>query len=296
MRHVQRPDGPWPQFAFKLAPHGALIISKPLGHLQKRAGSVQHLGPVKADQRLFGLEFGSIDHQPVHRDPGQRELGIGGMWRKPFVVLPVPGHVDGLASALTDPDVQRAILAQPGHPVHLAVYEWSGPVYQRLLLDWTAIRDSDSLLRISVRLAAAERHPAPPGTALGNAMRFGAGLLAGGPDCRKRTLDISGDGKSNFGPHPRDIRMTLSATDLTLNALVIGADAPETGNTRQVELTELSAYFNAWVITGPGAFVETANGFEEYQSAMTRKLLRELETLTISSLEPGTTTDPVTLP
>jgi len=201
-------------------------------------------------------------------------------------------QLDGLAFALIDPDVQRAILAQPGHPVHLAVYEWSGPAYQRLLLGWTAIRDPDTLFRISAHLAATQRHPAPPGTALGNAMQFGAELLAGGSDCRKRTLDISGDGKSNFGPHPRDIRMALSATDLTLNALVIGTDAPETGETRQVELAELSAYFNAWVITGPGAFVETAVGFEDYQSAMTRKLLRELETLAMSSLGPDTATDP----
>jgi len=30
-------------------------------------------------------------------------------------------QLDGLASALTDPDVQRAMLAQPGNPVYLAV-------------------------------------------------------------------------------------------------------------------------------------------------------------------------------
>lgn len=204
-------------------------------------------------------------------------------------------QLDGLAYALIDPEVQRAILAQPSHPVHLAVYEWSGPGYQRLLLDWTEIRGSEALLRVSAHLAAARRRPAPPGTALGNAMRFGAELLKDGPDCLKHTLDISGDGKNNFGPHPRDIKMTLSlgsSGDLTLNALVIGADAPEIGDQRQVELPELSAYFKAWVITGSDAFVETAIGFEDYQAAMTRKLLRELETLAMSSLDAGKTNGP----
>ena len=196
-------------------------------------------------------------------------------------------QLDGLAAALLDPDVGYAILAQPGRPVHIAVYEWSGPQYQRLLLGWTEIVSGDTLERVSAHLAGLQRHPAPPGTALGNAMEFGAALLREGPQCRKRTLDISGDGKSNFGPHPRDIRNRLASQALTINGLVIGADAPEIGNTRQVEIAELSAYYNAWVITGPDAFVETAIGFEDYRMAMTRKLLRELDTLAVSSLGGG---------
>jgi len=200
-------------------------------------------------------------------------------------------QLDGLASALIDPDVQNAILAQPDNPVHLAVYEWSGPQYQRLLLGWSNITGSGTLFSVSSHLAGLNRHPATPGTALGNAMMFGVNLLANGPPCWKRTLDISGDGKSNFGPHPRDIRAGLppssSPNAVTINALVIGSDAPVVGDTRQVEIAELSAYFNAWVIFGPDAFVETAIGFEDYRQAMIRKLLRELDTLAVSSLDPG---------
>jgi len=193
-------------------------------------------------------------------------------------------QLDGLASALTDPDVQRAMLAQPGNPVYLAVYEWSGPDYQRVLLDWIAITEPQTLQYAANRLANLTRGPAPPGTALGKAMQFGADLLANGPGCQKYTLDISGDGKSNFGPHPRDIRNALAHRSLTINALVIGADAPVIGDARQVELSELSAYYRAWVVTGQRAFVETAIGFENYRDAMIRKLLRELETLAVSSL------------
>lgn len=194
-------------------------------------------------------------------------------------------QLDGLATALADPEVQRAILAQPETPVYLAVYEWSGPKYQRLLLNWTAIDSHKALTGVWTHLSRQSRRPAPPGTALGNAMQFGANLLASGPDCWKRTLDISGDGKNNFGQHPRDVRHSLSRDALTINALVIGVDAPATGDTRQIELGELSAYFRAWVITGPDAFVETATGFHEYHAAMVRKLLRELETLAVSSLQ-----------
>ena len=195
-------------------------------------------------------------------------------------------QLDGLASALRNGEVEHAFLARTGNPVHITVFEWSGPHYQRLLLNWTAITDRATLFTASAHLAGLTRRPAPPGTALGNAMQFGADLLASGPDCWQRTLDISGDGKSNFGPHPRDIRRSLSRGAITINALVIGADAPVGGDTRQVEIAELSAYFSAWVISGGEAFVETAIGFEDYQNAMTRKLLRELDTLAVSSRQP----------
>jgi hypothetical protein len=71
---------------------------------------------------------------------------------------------------------------------------------------------------------------------------------------------------------------------VTINALVIGADAPSSSDRRQVEIAELSSYFRTEVVLGPDAFVMTALGFEDYQAAMTRKLLRELEVLAIGSL------------
>lgn len=193
-------------------------------------------------------------------------------------------QIDGLAAALRHPDVWRALLAMPAAPVRLAIYEWSGPDYQRLLLDWTPIADADTLSRVVNRLGRQQRRTAPPGTALGTAMHTGASLLAQQPDCWKRTLDISGDGKRNVGPHPRDVRDDLAATGLTINALVIGADAPSFGDIRQADIGELSSYFKAYVITGPDAFVETAIGFEDYEAAMVRKLKRELEGLALSAL------------
>lgn len=242
--------------------------------------------------RLFGLILGPILGLSL-------AMMAGPVWaqcRQALILgLDVSGSVskreyrlqlDGLASALIDPDVQGALLAQTSSPVYLAVYEWSGPRYQRMLLDWTAVTSQRVLFDISNSLSARQRTPAPPGTALGNAMQFGADMLATGPQCWKRTLDISGDGKSNFGRHPRDVRLSLETRDLTLNALVIGADATATGGGRQVGIAGLSAYFRAWVITGPDAFVETATGFDDYRAAMTRKLLRELQVMAVSSLSP----------
>ncbi|MFT7593700.1 MAG: hypothetical protein ACI8R4_001016 [Paracoccaceae bacterium] len=193
-------------------------------------------------------------------------------------------QLDGLAGALLNPEVAQALLVQPAAPVHLAVFEWSGPAYQRILLDWTPITDPATLAQVASHLTSRHRAPAPPGTALGSAMQFGAALLADKPDCWKRTFDISGDGKHNFGPHPRDVQHTLSTLPITLNALAIGSDSPPLGDTRQVEIAELSSYFSAWVISGPGAFVETAQGYHDYRAAMIRKLKRELQGLVVSAL------------
>ena len=172
----------------------------------------------------------------------------------------------------------------PGAPVRLAVYEWSGPNDQDVIVEWTTLHDSATVYRIADQLAAVTRSITSPATALGTAMQTGAALLAMQPECWKRTLDISGDGKHNLGPHPRDVSNRLQHEGLTINALVIGADSPGIGDLRQVEIGELASYFDAYVKTGPDAFVETAIGFEDYHAAMVRKLKRELEGLILSSL------------
>lgn len=196
-------------------------------------------------------------------------------------------QLDGLAAALRHPDVVRALLSMPSAPVRLAVFEWSSTDYQRRLVDWTELAGAGDIAAVAQRLAGTARAAAPPGTALGTAMRHGADLLAQAPDCWKRTLDVSSDGRRNVGPQPRDVRAALAGRGLTVNALVIGADAPRGGGARQAEIGALSAYFRAWVITGPGAFVETALGFETYEAAMVRKLLRELQAPSLAGLLPA---------
>lgn len=191
-------------------------------------------------------------------------------------------QLDGLASAFSHPDVAGAVLSPSGAPMRLAVYEWSGPQDQKMIVPWTTLSDAGALSSVIARLRATTRSPANPSTALGTAIAFGAALLARQPDCWKRTLDISGDGQSNTGPRPQDISGLPVMDGVTVNALVIGPGvnaAAETGSEG-----DLQGYFRARVIRGPGAFVETAKGFSDYQGAMVRKLLREMEGLALSRL------------
>ncbi len=193
-------------------------------------------------------------------------------------------QINGLAAAFDNVAVRDALLSSPGAPVSVMVYEWSGPSDQAVIAPWVTMVDAASLNGFIETLQQTARRDVSPGTALGTAMALGAVYLDEKPACWKRTLDISGDGKSNLGPRPRDVKDAISARGVTVNALVIGADGSGFGGQGQGEIGELSSYFRAEVITGPDAFVETALGFDDYEAAMTRKLLRELEVLAVSGL------------
>jgi hypothetical protein len=204
--------------------------------------------------------------------------------------LDVSGSVDsaeyalqmqGLANALMHPEVQGALLAIPSSPVSLAVFEWSGPASQRVTLPWTVIDSPDAIADAASTLSSAARPASEPSTAIGAAMLGGVSLLRKQSTCTKQTLDLSGDGISNTGSHPRDIIGT-ALNGITINGLVILPTREEaTKGTSQ-----LSDYYQAFVLRGPDAFVETANGFADFEAAMVRKLKRELEGLTLSANAP----------
>jgi hypothetical protein len=205
--------------------------------------------------------------------------------------LDVSGSVDareyrlqmgGVAAALEDPEVREKLMAMPSAPVRLMVFEWSGPGDQAIVVPWTAIDSQAALDSVIATLRQTERRDASPGTALGVAMSEGNRHLAQQAECWKRTLDLSGDGKSNLGPRPRDVRDRITRSGITINALVIGVDDPSMGDIRQADIAELSSYFRAEVVLGPDAFVQTALGFADYARAMTQKLIRELDGLVLS--------------
>lgn len=193
-------------------------------------------------------------------------------------------QMDGLAAALDSAKVRQALMTLPGTPVHLLIYEWSGPQDPAVILPWTPVTGPQVLNEIIAVLRAQERRDSTPGTALGMAMREGVRHLDQRVECWKRTLDLSGDGKSNLGPRPVDIKPEVAPTGITINALVIGTDTASLGDIRQAEISGLSAYFQANVIVGSDSFVETALGFEDYAHAMARKLERELETVVLGHL------------
>lgn len=182
----------------------------------------------------------------------------------------------GLAAALIAPEVQRAVFASK-LPIAMAVYEWSGRYNQELLLDWRLIDSPTALLEVAETIGLSKRSHNEFPTAMGYALGFGAGLLDRAPACLFQTLDMAGDGKNNEGFPPAAAYAEFPFTGVTVNGLVVNAADFE----GEVSLIE---FYRTEVLHGPGAFLEIAQGFEDYERAMRRKLERELAPRTIGSL------------
>nr|WP_187430515.1 DUF1194 domain-containing protein [Roseobacter litoralis] len=174
----------------------------------------------------------------------------------------------GLVAALTSPEVNAAFFATNQY-VALAAFEWSGRYNQEVLLDWTPIHSPADLLGAANQIAKSKRSHNDFPTAMGYALGFGAGMLERAPSCLYKTIDIAGDGQNNEGFGPLSAYGAFPFSDVTVNGLVVnGADyEAETG---------LIAFYKSQVLHGPGAFIEIAQGFEDYERAMRRKLEREL--------------------
>ncbi len=174
----------------------------------------------------------------------------------------------GLVSALTAPEVRAAFFASDD-PVALAVYEWSGRYNQEILLDWILIDSPAALLSAAEVIAASTRSHNEFPTAMGYALGYGAKMLARAPVCLNQTLDMAGDGQNNEGFGPQLAYREFPFAGVTVNGLVVNA-------AEFASETELVAFYQNEVLWGAGAFMEVAQGFEDYENAMRRKLEREL--------------------
>lgn len=179
----------------------------------------------------------------------------------------------GVAAALLDPEVTAAILAAGG--VWLYSFEWSGRRQQVPHLGWTLLSDAAAIARAAARIAGAPRSHDDFPTALGYALGYAMIQHARAPaTCRRRVIDVSGDGITNDGFKPRHAYAAHDMTGVTVNALVI----EEGGGA-------VTAYFRGSVIRGPGAFLERAAGYRDYVRAMRRKLLREIALPGLAALD-----------
>lgn len=181
----------------------------------------------------------------------------------------------GLANALIDPAVQSAFLINSA-PVAVQVFEWSGRYNQHILVDWTMIQGADDLLELSLAIAQSKRLHNDFPTAMGFSLGFAATQFARGPDCAARTIDVASDGINNDGFSPTEAYAAFPFEDVTVNGLIV--------NTADVgSISDLASFFQSEVIRGTGAFVERADGFEDYERAMSRKLIRELTAMLIGT-------------
>lgn len=179
----------------------------------------------------------------------------------------------GLASALDATDIRDAILRGGAGDVALAVYEWSGRFQDKMHLDWTLLRSDADITGAVAVLAGMQRSTSDYPTGLGSALGYGASLMARAPRCDRQVIDVSGDGINNQGFGPALAYKHFPFDGITVNGLVIEGHDPQ-----------VTQYYEREVLYGPGAFLEVAHGFEDFERAMSRKLYREINDVMLGAL------------
>ncbi|MEL6264784.1 MAG: DUF1194 domain-containing protein [Pseudomonadota bacterium] len=192
-----------------------------------------------------------------------------------ILALDVSGSVDrreyalqigGLAAAFEDDRVGRVIDTVDGG-ILVTMTQWSGASRQSQSIGWHHVTDDASRLALAAAIRAAPRTWRNFSTALGEALVHAHAIGADAPmACRRKVIDVSGDGVSNEGRPPGPVSLAVAASGYTINALVIRGAVPD-----PVE------HFEHQVIAGPAAFIEIAEGFDDYPEAILRKLLREID-------------------
>ncbi len=179
---------------------------------------------------------------------------------------------EGLAQALSAPDVVEAILGQGG--IWLSVFEWSGSRHQYMQVDWRFLSDEAGIYQAAQSIRSAQRSVTEFPTALGYALGYAMILMRELPEpCARRIIDVSGDGVNNAGFPPQSAYRAHDMAGIMVNGLVIDGEIPSP-----------LPYYETHVILGPGAFVEVTHSYSDYARAMRQKLLRELGAVGLAGL------------
>jgi hypothetical protein len=175
-------------------------------------------------------------------------------------------QIAGLAAALRDPAVAKAVQSGPNAKVALSVMLWSGAKAQYLVLPWTLLTDDTDLVQVSGLVRTIQRPDEGGATSISAAIRNGIDLLAQVPTAKRKVIDVSADGISNIGPSLESAREAAAQLGITINGLAITN-----------EWRALRNYLENHVIAGPDSFAVEARTYSDYGEVMLRKLLREIQ-------------------
>ena len=170
-------------------------------------------------------------------------------------------QVDGMADALMDPAIAEILVRDQ---VALSVVQWSGIGEAEMSLPWQRMLSAESVVNFANRARAIDRRWERSRTAVGDAIDFGATQFGPVSDCRRRVMDVSGDGASNVGFDTATMRQQIQEMGIEINGLAIDRVG--------ISVTE---FYRRFVITR-GGFVLTARGYSDYPRTIAAKLFREI--------------------
>jgi Ca-activated chloride channel family protein len=172
-------------------------------------------------------------------------------------------QTEGLAAALRDPEIAEILVRDR---VAISVLQWSGADRQTVSIPWQRMTSAAVVSAFSMQAHRMPRAFILSNTAPAEALTASLKQFQNVSDCKRKIIDISGDGTPNAketGP-VGVVRRQAEQMGVTINAVAIEALG-----------LAITNFYRRRVITRDG-FVLTARGVRDYPRAIREKLLREI--------------------
>ena len=179
---------------------------------------------------------------------------------------------EGTADAFADPDVLKAIQGGSLGKIAVAMLDFSSPQFDKVIIDWTVIKDKASAMAFADNIRNAPRTPGRR-TSVSSALELGSLLLESSEKdivATRRVIDVTGDGPNNDG------NSMTEAHDKTIAQGVIVNGLPVMDEMANGYFPELDKYYAGCVTGGRGAFVVVVHSYKDYSAAMRHKLILEI--------------------
>ena len=172
----------------------------------------------------------------------------------------------GIAEAFRDAGVIAAIETAAPNGLAVSLVQWSGVGRFVQAVDWAVVDGEATSRAFAAAVDDAPRLVQGGPTAIGAAIADAARLIQGNVyEGRRRVIDISGDGTTNEGEMPPFVRARVLRAGFTINGLAILNEEPR-----------LDRHYRMGVIGGPGAFLLTADDYDDFARAIRLKLIKEI--------------------
>lgn len=182
----------------------------------------------------------------------------------------------GLAEAFRHPEVQAALRAAGDRGVAVALMQWSDNRKQTMAIDWQVLTHAASAEAFAQEIDNTPRFLIGGGTAIGGALQFALRQIETNRfEGVRKVIDVSGDGRTNQGITPGQIRDLVVAAGITINGLAI-----------LNEDSLVDRHYLAHVIGGTGAFVMRAQDYADFARAILEKLVKEIGGAPIAARPP----------
>lgn len=177
-------------------------------------------------------------------------------------------QMEGIAKALEDPEVLKAIMSGPQGGILFSMVSWADK--PRVSLPWQRIKSVEDAKAVAAKVRALPRQTGEFTCVSGMLRTISDKVVPQIPAKALRiVVDVSGDGRENCNPDqpPAVVRDELNALGVTVNGLPIleGDEGPV-----------LEQWYRENVMGGPGSFILPANGFGDFGRAIRQKFMIEI--------------------